>query len=500
MTDRNMQPKRLALFLLFLISGLALLCSLAFLQISNRSLIGDQHSPLLDPKLKVALDDGKPLYRSLDDLQASSVYNSIELQSDSVGNENENESFSGSESDSSNRCDLKNAVLKVYMYNLPPEFHFGMLDWKPESNVWPTNLTDLPRYPGGLNLQHSPEYWLTVDLLSSNMPGRSSQCTAVRTENFREADVFFVPFFSSLSYNRHSKPDSRRRRSRNELLQEKLVHFLMGQEAWRRSGGKNHVIVMHHPNSMSIARDQLRAAMYIVADFGRYSPSIGNVEKDIVAPYKHVVSTFVEDSSSFESRTTLLFFQGAIFRKDGGFIRQMLYALLKDEKGVHFTSGNTQRDGIRKATGGMRSSKFCLNIAGDTPSSNRLFDAIASHCVPVIISDEIELPYEDVIDYTEFCVFVQSADAIKKGFLINLLNSVKNEEWTRMWQRLKEVSHHFEYQYPTQPDDAVDMIWKAIARKLPPVRLSLHKGKRYSRSWLAKQSESFFSLRKFVRG
>lgn len=189
-----------------------------------------------------------------------------------------------------------------------------------------------------------------------------------------------------------------------------------------------------------------------------------------------------------------------VYNYQRGYIRQKLYALLKDEKEVHFTSGNTQRDGIRKATEGMRSSKFCLNIAGDTPSSNRLFDAIASHCIPVIISDEIELPYEDVLDYTEFCIFVQSADVVKKGFLIRLLNSVRMEEWTRMWQKLKEVSHHFEYQYPAQPDDAVHMIWKAVARKLPSVRLSLHKGKRYSRSWLAKHRDSFFSLQKWARG
>lgn len=32
---------------------------------------------------------------------------------------------------------------------------------------------------------------------------------------------------------------TRGHKSRNERLQEKLVHFLMGQEAWRRSGGKN---------------------------------------------------------------------------------------------------------------------------------------------------------------------------------------------------------------------------------------------------------------------
>ncbi|KAL1553487.1 hypothetical protein AAHA92_14157 [Salvia divinorum] len=50
----------------------------------------------------------------------------------------------------------------------------------------------------------------------------------------------------------------------------------------------------------------------------------------------------------------------------------------------------TSHSGAFKHTGfcnigkGVASSKFCLNIAGDTPSYNRLFDAIASHCIPVI--------------------------------------------------------------------------------------------------------------------
>jgi len=113
----------------------------------------------------------------------------------------------------------------------------------------------------------------------------------------------------------------------------------------------------------------------------------------------------------------------------------------------------------------MGSSKFCLNIAGDTPSSNRLFDAIVSHCVPVIISDEIELPFEDVLDYSKFCVFVWASDAVRPGFLLNLLRGIERDEWTKMWGKLKEVAHHFEYQYPSQPGDAVDMIWKEFARK-----------------------------------
>jgi len=107
---------------------------------------------------------------------------------------------------------------------------------------------------------------------------------------------------------------------------------------------------------------------------------------------------------------------------------------------VHFTYGSVRQNGIRRATAGMSTSKFCLNIAGDTPSSNRLFDAIVSHCVPVIISDDIELPFEDVLDYSEFCVFVRSADAAKRGFLLRLLRGISRDEWTKMWMRLKKVT------------------------------------------------------------
>jgi hypothetical protein len=155
---------------------------------------------------------------------------------------------------------------------------------------------------------------------------------------------------------------------------------------------------------------------------------------------------------------------------------------LKNEKDVHFSFGSIQKDGIKKATEGMRSSKFCLNIAGDTPSSNRLFDAIASHCVPVIISDEIELPFEDVLDYSEFCIFVRTSDAIEENYLINFIRSIGKEEWTKMWNRLKEVEHFFEYNFPSKEGDAVQMIWQAVSHKVPPLKLKLNRFRRYSRS------------------
>ncbi|XP_010558691.1 PREDICTED: probable arabinosyltransferase ARAD1 [Tarenaya hassleriana] len=376
--------------------------------------------------------------------------------------------------------------LKVYMYDMDPSFHFGLLNWKPERDgvVWPDIRADnVPRYPGGLNLQHSVEYWLTLDLLSSELPEASrSHREAIRVKNSSEADVIFVPFFSSLSYNRLSKVNHRQRKNMDKELQEKTVKFVTAQREWKISGGSNHVIVAHHPNSMLTARLKLSPAIFILADFGRYPLRIANVEKDVVAPYKHLVRSYVNDTSDFDSRPVLLYFQGAIYRKDGGFVRQELYYLLKDEKDVHFEFGSVRNHGVSKAGEGMRGSKFCLNIAGDTPSSNRLFDAIASHCVPVIISEKIELPYEDVLNYNEFCLFARTSQALRKGFLVNMVRSVGREEWRRMWGRLKEVERHFELGFPGREGDGVQMIWSAVRRKLPLVRMKVHRHQRFSRS------------------
>jgi Exostosin family len=205
------------------------------------------------------------------------------------------------------------------MYDLPPMFHFGMLGWKGKANqTWPdvSNPTQVPTYPGGLNLQHSIEYWLILDLLSSTIPGFKRPCTAIRVNDPDLADIFFVPFFSSLSYNRHSKIHGKEKISKNKFLQDELVKFLMKREEWKRGGGRDHFVPAHHPNSMLDARKQLGSAMLLLADFGRYPLEIANLKKDVIAPYRHVVESVGSGSPSFEDRPILAYFQGAIYRKD----------------------------------------------------------------------------------------------------------------------------------------------------------------------------------------
>lgn len=217
-------------------------------------------------------------------------------------------------------CDKGQALLRVYMYDLPLEFHFGLLGWKGNGDrVWPDvdDRSRIPSYPGGLNLQHSIEYWLTLDLLASNTANMIRPCSAIRVNESSEADVIFVPFFSSLSYNRHSKRIGKQIVSLDRLLQERIVEFLKSQKEWKKSGGRNHMILAHHPNSMLFAREKLGSAMFVLADFGRYPTETANIDKDVIAPYKHMVRTIpAADSPPFSERPILVYFQGAIYRKD----------------------------------------------------------------------------------------------------------------------------------------------------------------------------------------
>lgn len=266
----------------------------------------------------------------------------------------------------------------------------------------------------------------------------------------------------------------------DKKLQVDALKFLRQSKYWKRSGGRNHVIPLHHPNAFRFLRDQVNASILIVADFGRYPKSLSNLRKDVVAPYVHIVDSYTDDESSdpFESRSTLLFFRGKTVRKAEGVVRAKLGKILEGYDDVHYEKSFASEENIKLSTQGMRSSKFCLHPAGDTPSSCRLFDAIVSHCVPVIISDHIELPFEDELDYSQFSIFFSTKEALEPGYMVKQLRKIPKERWVTMWKKLKNISQHFEFQNPPKSGDAVNMIWRQVRHKVPAAKLADHRTRR----------------------
>lgn len=85
--------------------------------------------------------------------------------------------------------------VKIYMYDLPRRFTYGVIEsYAAARGGEPVADDALLKYPGN---QHSAEWYLFADL---NRPSEERIDSAViRVMNPEQADLFYVPFFSSLS-------------------------------------------------------------------------------------------------------------------------------------------------------------------------------------------------------------------------------------------------------------------------------------------------------------
>ncbi|KAK9170593.1 hypothetical protein Syun_002733 [Stephania yunnanensis] len=267
-------------------------------------------------------------------------------------------------------------------------------------------------------------------------------------------------------------------------ISQDALKWVTDQPAWKRSEGRDHILPVHHPWSFKSVRRFMKKAIWILPDMDStgnwYKPGEVWLEKDLILPYvpnvEYCNSKCLSESES--RRSTLLFFRGRLKRNAGGKIRAKLVAELGGAEGVEIKEGTIGEVGKLAAQNGMRSSVFCLSPAGDTPSSARLFDAIVSGCIPVIVSDELELPFEGILDYRKMALFVSSSDALQPGWLVAFLKSIKPERVREMRANLATYSRHFLYSSPAQPLGPEDLTWRMIAGKLSNIKLHIRRSQR----------------------
>ncbi|XP_056858930.1 probable arabinosyltransferase ARAD1 isoform X2 [Raphanus sativus] len=270
----------------------------------------------------------------------------------------------------------------------------------------------------------------------------------------------------------------------HRLIEQEALKWVTDQPAWKRSEGRDHIFPIHHPWSFKSVRKYVKKAIWLLPDMDStgnwYKPGQVSLEKDLILPYVPNVDRCDAKclSESAPKRTTLLFFRGRLKRNAGGKIRAKLGAELSGVKDVIITEGTAGEGGKLAAQEGMRRSLFCLCPAGDTPSSARLFDAIVSGCIPVIVSDELELPFEGILDYKKVAVIVSSSDAIQPGWLINHLRSLTPSRVKKFQNSLAQYSRHFLYSSPAQPLGPEDLTWRMIAGKLVNIKLHTRRSQR----------------------
>jgi hypothetical protein len=115
-------------------------------------------------------------------------------------------------------------------------------------------------------------------------------------------------------------------------------------------------------------------------------------------------------------------------------------------------------------------STFWFVVPGDSCSTKRLFDMIAGNCIPVIISDEWELPFAHLPWNTFSLRFSNNQLIHNKSIIRSALVSMPSKQILNMQINLYNNRHNFLYaldtqKYITQTNDALDNIFQELGMR-----------------------------------
>jgi len=147
-------------------------------------------------------------------------------------------------------------------------------------------------------------------------------------------------------------------------------------------------------------------------------------------------------------------------------------------------SGGTARSLLRNSTRGhsdapaaLRAAIFCPHAPGDVYTSPRLYTAIMALCIPIIVSDRVQLPFTDAVDWSSFTLRLPERNLTRPGGeadLVQLARSVPPSRVATMqralWQAKRLLTFH-EDGPARDGRDALglltDELWRGVRCKRP---------------------------------
>ena len=219
----------------------------------------------------------------------------------------------------------------------------------------------------------------------------------------------------------------------------RVIRFLQQNypQFWLRRGGADHAVWAPGDRAMCMddLPEELRSLTWLVhfGQLGSLRPELQpclSMTDAVVMPSiidnSRIVAeeTYSHPEDSVRMRSTFFFFAGTVLMEDDaqradplGYpwtrdhysqgVRQRVWATYQNKSGYSITDGY-----LENMPESMRNSRFCLAPTG-YGWGNRIIWAMLTGCVPVIISDGVMQPFEDVLPYDEFSVRVAEADIVR---------------------------------------------------------------------------------------
>ncbi|CAH9079928.1 unnamed protein product [Cuscuta epithymum] len=264
------------------------------------------------------------------------------------------------------------------------------------------------------------------------------------TKDPEKAHLFYLPYSVKQLQRALYVPNSHNLRPLSFFLRDYVNAVSAKYPFWNRTHGSDHFLVACHdwgPYTLKDHEELLKNTIKALCNADR-SEGIFVPGKDVSLPETTIKNPRRPlrnlGGKRVSQRTILAFFAGHVH----GRVRPRLirYWSDKDEDMKIYAALPNRVSKVMSYPEHMKSSKYCICPMGFEVNSPRIVEAIYYECVPVIIADNLVPPFNDVLNWSAFSVFVAEKDIPK---LKDILLGIPMKHYLTMQNNVKKLQKHF---------------------------------------------------------
>lgn len=292
--------------------------------------------------------------------------------------------------------------------------------------------------------------------------------SSFRTRKKEEADFFFVPTYVKCVHMLEGLTE--------EEINQTYVEVLSQMPYFRRSGGRDHIFVFPSGNGAHFFtswKTFLNRSIFLTPEGDRTknkNTSSFDTWKDIIIP-GNVDDEMTKNGDALvkplplSNRKYLANYLGRAQRLQGRLQLIQLAKQYPDKLEAPDLKFNPSDKLFKKEYfEHLRNAKFCLIPRGLSSWTLRFYESFFAECVPVIISDQIELPFQNVIDYTLITIKWPATQIGPQ--LLEYLESIPDEFIDGMIARGRQVRCLWTYAPESEPCSTMHGILWELQRKV----------------------------------
>ncbi|CAA3015808.1 probable glycosyltransferase At5g03795 [Olea europaea subsp. europaea] len=277
------------------------------------------------------------------------------------------------------------------------------------------------------------------------------------TKDPSEANLFFLPF--SIARLRHDPRVGID--GIQDFIRDYIFNISHQYSYWNRTGGADHFYVACHSigrSAMDKAVEVKLNAIQVVCSSSYYLSSYV-AHKDASLP--QIWPRQGDPTNLARERTKLAFFAGSMNSP----VREKLLQVWRNDAEISVHFGHLKTSYAEE----LLASKFCLHVKGFEVNTARIGDALYYGCVPLIIANHYDLPFQDILNWQSFSVVVATLDI---PLLKKILKGISIEDYLVLQRNVLKAREHFQWHLSPVDHDAFYMVMYELWLRRSSLRFS----------------------------